>query len=547
MSLKCCGIDDIPEMTVDVARAAFPKGNVYMQMRDELGTMFEDEDFAALYARRGQPGLAPWRLALIMVMQFAENLTDRQAADAVRGRIDWKYALGLELTDAGFDYSVLSEFRGRLIEGQSEHLLLDKMLAVYQAQGLLKTQGAQRTDSTHVLAAIRNLNQLELVHETLHHALNVLAEVVPAWLKAQVSPVWFERYGERLTEFRLPKDKQEQQALAEVFGADGLYLLAQVYADAAPNWLREVPAIEILRRVWVHTFYQECGQVRWRDQDNQPPPAQRITSPYDLDARYSTKRDTSWVGYKFHVTETCSVDAPNLITHVETRPGTEHDINTVNDIHHALDQQDRLPDDHLVDASYVSAEELVRSDTVYGVTLIGPARPDLSWQARLPGGIDRSQFLIDWEHQQATCPQDRVSCSWIPQQRADGYTTIKIKFRRADCADCPVRPRCTRDQTKGRTLTVLRQPHFEALQAARQRQHTPQFKGQYAIRAGVEGSISHAAFTLGLRRARYRGIVKTHLQHLATAAAINLIRVMHWLADRPRSQTRQSRFAALAA
>lgn len=547
MSLKRCGIDDIPEMTIAVGRAAFPKGNVYMQMRDELGAMFEDEDFAALYAQRGQPGMAPWRLALIMVMQFAENLTDRQAADAVRGRIDWKYALGLELTDAGFDFSVLSEFRGRLIEGQSEQILLDKMLAVYQERGLLKTQGTQRTDSTHVLAAIRNLNQLELAHETLHHALNILAEVVPAWLKAQVSPVWFERYGERLTEFRLPKDKQEQHALAEVIGADGLYLLEQIYADPAPNWLRQVPAVEILRQVWVQTFYQQDGQVRWRDKDNQPLPAQRITSPYDRDARYSTKRDTSWVGYKFHVTETCGDDAPNLIIHVETRPGTEHDINTVDAIHQALDRQNRLPNDHLVDASYVSADELVFSETTYGVNLVGPVAPDRSWQARLPDGLDSAHFAIDWNQQQATCPQGHVSCSWIPQQRIDGYATIKIKFRRADCAVCPLRPCCTRDQTKGRTLTVLPQPLFEALQAARQRQQTQEFKDQYAIRAGVEGSISHAAFTLGLRRARYRGLVKTHLQHLATAAAINLIRVMHWLADLPCSQTRPSRFAALAA
>lgn len=547
MSLKRCGIDEVPEMTVSVARAAFPEGNMYMQMRDELGTLFEDEEFAALYAQRGQPGLVPWRLALITVMQFAENLTDRQAADAVRGRIDWKYALGLELTDAGFDYSVLSEFRSRLLDGHAEPVLLDKMLTIYQARGLLKTQQTQRTDSTHVLAAIRTLNQLELAHETLHHALNVLAEVVPAWLKAQVSPVWFERYGERLTEFRLPKEKQEQQALAEVIGADGVHLLEQIYGDQAPDWLRQVPAVEILRQVWVQTFYQMEGQVRWREKGNQPPSSQRITSPYDLEARYSTKRDISWVGYKFHATETCTDDAPHLIIHVETRPGTEHDINTVDDIHQVLDEQHRLPTDHLVDASYISADELVRSETLYGVNLVGPVRTDLSWQARLPEGIDSSQFTIDWDQQRATCPQDHVSCSWIPQQRADGYATIKIKFRQSKCADCPLRSRCTRDQTKGRTLTVLPQPQFEALQAARQRQQTQEFKDQYATRAGVEGSISHAAFTLGLRRARYRGLAKTHLQHLATAAAINLIRVMHWLAEVPRSQTRQSRFAALVA
>lgn len=547
MSLKRRGIEEIPETTASVAHAAFPKGNIYLQMRDELGTMFEDEDFAELYPRQGQPGLVPWRLALVTIMQFAEDLTDRQAADAVRGRIDWKYALSLELTDAGFNYSVLSEFRGRLIEGQTEQVLLDKMLETYQARGLLKTQGDQRTDATHVVAAIHALNQLGLVHETLHHALNVLATVVPLWLKAQVPPVWFERYGKRLTEWRLPKDKQEQQALAEIIGADGLYLLDRMYADDAPDWLRQVPAVETLRQVWVQSFYQMEGKVCWREKDNQPPPAQRIASPHDTDARYSTKRDTSWVGYKFHVTETCNDDAPHLITHVETRPGTEHDINALDDIHQALNGQNRLPKAHLVDASYVSADELVRSQTTYGVDLVGPAQTDLSWQAQLPDGIDRSQFTIDWEQQRATCPQGAVSCTWIPRQRADGYATITIRFRRTDCAACSLRSRCTRDQTKGRTLTVLRQQPFEALQTARQRQLTQDFKDHYASRSGVEGSISHAAFTLGLRRARYRGLDKIHLQHLATAAAINLIRVTNWLAEQPRSQTRHSRFALLAA
>jgi transposase len=381
----------------------------------------------------------------------------------------------------------------------------------------------------------------------LHHTLNVLAVVVPAWLKAQVPPVWFERYGQRLTEFRLPKDKQEQQALAEVIGADGLHLLEQVYADDAPDWLRLVPAVETLRQVWVQSFYQMEGQVGWREKDNQPPSSQRIASPHDTEARYSTKRNTSWVGYKFHVTETCDDDAPHLITHVETRPGTEHDINALDAIHQALDDQNRLPKAHLVDASYVSADELVRSQTTYGIDLVGPVQADLSWQARLPNGIDSSQFTIDWEQQHATCPHGAISCSWIPRQRPDGYATITIRFRRSDCAACPLCPRCTRNQTKGRTLTVLRQHPFEALQAARQRQQTQTFKDHYASRAGVEGTISHAAFTLDLRRARYRGLAKTHLQHLATAAAINLVRVTNWLSERPRSQTRKSRFALLAA
>jgi transposase len=114
MSLHLRRVPPVPEETARIARAAFPQGNIYIRLRDELGPIYEDEAFTNLFAIRGRPAEAPWRLALVTVMQFAENLSDRQAADAVRSRIDWKYALSLELTDPGFDHTVLCEFRGRL-------------------------------------------------------------------------------------------------------------------------------------------------------------------------------------------------------------------------------------------------------------------------------------------------------------------------------------------------------------------------------------------------------------------------------------------------
>jgi len=183
MTLRPNYIADVPEETVKVAKAAFRKGNRYMQMRDELGTLFEDEQFADLFPNVGQRAESPWRLALVTVMQFAENMTDRQAADGVQGRIDWKYALSLELTDEGFDFSVLSEFRSRLLANGAEARLFERMLSSFQARGLLKARGKQRTDSTHILANVRELNRIEFVGETLRMALNELAVVAPSWLK----------------------------------------------------------------------------------------------------------------------------------------------------------------------------------------------------------------------------------------------------------------------------------------------------------------------------------------------------------------------------
>src|ERR687896_2298226 len=193
MSLHPQPLEPVPEDTARVARAAFPKGNPYLILRDQLGVIFQDEDFTALFPVCGQPSLPPWRLALVTILQFRETLADRQAAEAVRARIDWKYLLGLELTDPGFDFSVLSEFRDRLLAGRAEALLLDKLLERCRTMGLLGARGQQRTDSTHVLAAIRVLNRLELVGETLRAALNELSSVAPEWLQSSVPLEWYER------------------------------------------------------------------------------------------------------------------------------------------------------------------------------------------------------------------------------------------------------------------------------------------------------------------------------------------------------------------
>ncbi len=264
MSLKPQAVCPVPQETARVARAAYPKGNIYMQMRNVLGSLYTDEDFVALFPKEGQPAQAPWRLALVTVMQFVENLSDRQAADAVRGRIDWKYLLGLELTDAGFDASVLSEFRARLIDKHAEELLLEKMLTLFQQKGWLKARGRQRTDSTHVLAKIRALNRLLCVWETMRAALNSLAVVAPDWLRAQSQPEWVERYGPRSENSRLPAGEAERQAQAVEIGKDGVALLEALFDPTAPQWLRQVPASEILRHVWVQNYQWNDGAFGWR-------------------------------------------------------------------------------------------------------------------------------------------------------------------------------------------------------------------------------------------------------------------------------------------
>ena len=280
MSLDAKRTYVVPVQTAHVARAIFPKGNPVMRLFDDLHMIVEDRDFADLFPARGQPAEAPVRLALATLLQFMEGLTDRQAADAVRTRIDWKYLLCLELTDVGFDHTVLSEFRTRLLAHGAEGRLFDAVLDVARGRGLLKAGGRQRSDSTHVLGAMRTMSRLEVVGETLRHALNVLATTAPDWLRAQTTPAWVDRYGLRASEFRWPKSEPGRRAWAVQTGIDGLALLAVAGADDAPRAVRDVPALEILRRVWVQNFLMEHGpdgpSVGWRTNDQAPPSGRYI-------------------------------------------------------------------------------------------------------------------------------------------------------------------------------------------------------------------------------------------------------------------------------
>ena len=323
MSLPASSSYSVPEQTRRVARASFPKGTLCLRLADELGTIFQDQDFADLFPPQGQPGEAPFRLALVTILQFLEGLSDRAAAEAVRSRIDWKYLLCLELDDAGFDHSVLCEFRPRLLAEGAEQLLFDRILSLFEERQRVKARGRQRTDSTHVLAAVRNLNRLERVSETLRAALNVLAAVAPDWVRSQIPAEWVERYGKRAEEYALPSGEKQRQALAEQVGRDGDALLAALWSEEAPTWMRALPAVETLRQVWIDSFLPTPDGLRWRARNNVPPSGLRICSPYDTEARYARKRSTTWVGYKVHLSETCEEDRPNIITHVETTPAVQ--------------------------------------------------------------------------------------------------------------------------------------------------------------------------------------------------------------------------------
>jgi transposase len=358
--------------------------------------------------------------------------------------------------------------------------------------------------------------------------------------------VWFERYAEPFKDFRLPASDAERKELATQIGRDGWRLWQALMADDTVSVLRQIEAVETLRQIWVQQFYLDEAQVNWREKGNLPPAERILVSPFDRDARYAYKRGTKWTGYKVHLTETCEPESLNLITHVHTAPAPEHDVHVTEMVQSDLLSQQRQPARHLADLAYVSGDTLVDSQQ-RGIDLFGPVREDHSRHAKQQTGYAVADFHFDWDNQLATCPKGISSTVWQSFTRSNGKDAIRIRFSQRDCRLCPACEVCCPPKKAARSLVLSPRPQFEAIQAARERQHTPEFRRDYAIRQGIESTIQFAANVLDARRTRYCGLDKVHLQSLVTATATNLRRVAAYLAPYSPAPRRGSHFLALAA
>jgi hypothetical protein len=438
------------------------------------------------------------------------------------------------------------------------------LVAALVERGLLKAGGKQRTDSTHVLAAVRDLNRLELAGESVRACVEAVAAAAPDWLAQRIDVAgWGRRYAARVDSWRLPASKTKRDALAVAYGRDGFALLAAVYAPTAPVWLRELPAVEVLRVVLLQNYTRtvdkqgrEVTKTREADTDGLPPGRCRVSSPYDPDARWGGKRDLTWNGYKLHVTETCdAADAPtpagdvaetppNLIVNVATTDASVPDSVMTQPIHEALAARDLLPTEHDVDSGYPSADLLVASLARFGVALVTPMLADTSAQARAGDGFDRTAFTVDWDTQRVTCPQGQANASWTPATQR-GTEAIVVKFPGEVCQACPAKAQCTTATRGGRQLTLRPQPVQQALDHARAEQTTKTWQTKYARRAGAESTIAQSVKVTDTRHARYKGLAKTHLEHVYKAVALNLIRLHAWFNGHPLDRRRTSHLARL--
>ena len=516
MSLQWFLSRTVPTDTAELGRAILREGNLHRQIGDRFDELFPDERaFAGMYDPTGRGALPPLLCSLVTVFQMMEKVGDRLAAEYVVTRIDWKYGLHLPLRYGGFHFTDLSAYRQRLLAHGEERALFDQFLARLKALGLFKVRGKMRTDSTHLLAVVERLSQLELVAESLRLAVLAAQETASEWAEGALPETFFQAYSQRQSEYGL-SERQVAERLVKA-GKDGFWFLAQVDGTAPPV-VQHLPEVATLRTVLEQQFP--------RGTDG-PPAAKRpsgkkvIESPHETQARYSTKRGQGWIGYKVQVTETYDPELPHLIVDLEGTGALDNDSPELPHIQARLAQRDLLPGEQQVDQGYMSGRNLVESAQL-GIDLLGVPLQDTQG----PAGFRQSDFQIDEGTHQATCPAGHTSRIWAERHLPEvEEPAIQIRFEAQTCQQCPFFGRCTSSR-QGRSLTL--HPYRVALAARRAQAQSMVFRERLHPRAGIEGTISELVRAYRLRWARYRGLAKVRLQAYFTAVAANLRRLVRW-------------------
>jgi len=520
----------MPEETGRVGKILLKENDPYRLIGDHLFEKWEEEEFADLYSHEGKPGYSPVILAFVSVFQYMEKLADRQAAQALRMRLDWKYALHLPLEAEGFDFSVLSEFRDRLIKGEAENRVFEKLVEQIRGMGLIKERGKQRSDSIAMLTKVRRLSRIEMVVETLRLAIVELVDTNREWCEEVLPPSWEDKYGERFIRQRY-SEKEWKEYEANI-GDDGAWLLKRLIDGGAPAELQDLPAVQVLRTVWAQQFQEIQGQMAYKSLKKYDGHTQ-IQTPHDPEALYSRKRRFEWLGDKVQVTETEDEGYPHIITDMVATNSNQTDYEELPLIQMRLIERQCRPSEHYVDAGYMSGPNLAYSQDLE-IDLRGPLPEVVTPQDLLPDGITQTQFKMDPEKKIATCPQGHQAHN--PSLTGN---TWSFHFPKKVCAACPLRARCCTGKG-GRTVGM--NIHYELVQKARTRQKTETFKKDYhQHRSGVEGSLSALVRGNGIRVSRYIGQRKRNLQAVFTGCAANLKRTALWLAgDRPQVRNKKS-------
>lgn len=528
MSLKPAPVRPLSPELVAWAEHHLPSESPYRLVGDLLYPDLHDDQFADLYHKEGRPAVSPVILSLVTVFQALEDLSDRAAAFAAVDRKSWQYAMHLPADYAGFDASILVDFRKRLLDHDAEARIFEHVLHTMQVLKLLSPRGIQRTDSLALFTKARKLTRLEFMVETMRVALRAVVKADKEWAQAQLPSEWEERYAKLCRSERL--DTEKMVAMGVQTGDDGQALLDLLDAEVSPPQLRELYAVTVLRTVWSQHYAKgDDGHMAWVKTGSYDG-ATRIETPHDPEARWSAKRDEGWTGYKLQLSETDDPDRPHLITDIAVTSAEVPDCTALGDIRERQKGREVLPRERFVDRGYVRGTTLAKAET-FEEELMGYVPERGSPQKKIEGGITTDQFKIDIENRFVTCPQGITASI-----NGGGKWGLIAEFRASACHACPLRPRCCTGKN-GRTLSFSND-HVH-LEAARKRQETPEFKVAYQQhRGGVEACLSAVTRGQGVRSSRYCGRKKNQLRALFIGAAVNLDRGAAWRAGkRPRKRT----------
>lgn len=519
----------LPELVAWAARH-LPPESPYRLVGDLLYPDLHDDQFADLYHREGRPAISPVILSLVTLFQAWEDLSDRAATFAAIDRKSWQYAMHLPSDYAGFDASILVDFRKRLLANDAEARIFEHVLHTMQVLKLFSPRGIQRTDSLALFTKARKLTRLEFMVETVRVTLRAVLKADNDWARAHLPGEWDERYGKICRSERLDTDKTA--AMSVQTGDDGQALLDLLDAEESPAQLRELYAVTVLRTVWSQHYVRgEDGHMAWVKPGGSYDGATRIETPHDPEARWGAKRDEDWTGYKLQVTESDDPDRPHFITDIAVTSAEVPDCTALTDIRERQKGREVLPRERYVDRGYVRGTTLAKAES-FEEELLGyvPERP--APQKHIEGGITAEQFQIDIPNRLVTCPGGKTASI-----NSGGKWGLKAEFRASACHVCPLRPRCCTGKN-GRTLSFSND--HVALEAARKRQDTVAFKEAYRRhRSGVEACLSALTRGQGVRHSRYTGRGKNHLRALFIGAAVNLDRGAAWRAGKRPRQRKQ--------
>ncbi len=516
MSLKTCFPAHVPVETARFVEPLLSEESIYRFIGQQIDQIIGDADFAAMYAEAGRPGVNPVLLALVTVFQFLEKLPDRAAAQMAVMRLDWKYALRQSLDWTRFHYSDLCNFRKRLLEHESERSVFERVVTYLRESGYVQAGGKQRTDSTHILGAVRDLSTVELVRETLHVTVCALISADAPWTVRYLPSSFVELYASRQ---RLDwTSKREMTEHLQRMATDGEWLWRQLQQFGTAT-LQALTEVRTLRRVLNEQFKPSRETVRYTATGHYR--GNYLATPYDVDARRSTKRSTQWVGYKLHVTETIATNRQaRFITDLALTSAPEPDNQQLDAIQNRLAECRVLPAQHYVDQGYMSAANLAKSLTK-GVDLRGRLLQDTSGKRE---GFRLRDFQVDIANRTAICPAGRIAPRFVPAKPNPRNLVAFHVFFGKQCQLCPFfGPELCTDKLRGRHLGVS--IHHDLIQARRREEQTASFNQEMRIRAGAESVISELVRGYGARRARYRGQRKAALQVAFIGAAVNLRRL----------------------